>query len=222
MSDHNTLPARRRDGSPCRCDRCIPAAKPRARARTGGRGVMQGRDMSPSSTTDLVGRGLSPRAVAEGWVELLSPLPVQLQIHGSPQLGLGVGSWRYFGETARGVLTREAGCGVALWGVMQGNDWPRTLYHTHWLAFGSEDLRGVRWASVAEELEDMKLSPAWRPHAGEFPNELRVRVRPVDARGSGADSLIAYCARYFVRMPDGLWLEAGDLSRFMQREVVLT
>jgi hypothetical protein len=148
-------------------------------------------------------------------------MPVQLQVHGAPQLGLGSGSWRHFGRQAQTILERETGRGVAMWGVMQGNDWPRCLYHTHWLAFGDASLRDVRWVQVAQELEALRLSPAWRPWQGEFPNELRVRVRPVDKRGDGADSLVRYCARYFSRCPDGLWLEVGDLGRFMTQEVNL-
>lgn len=152
---------------------------------------------------------------------MLRPLPVQLQIHGSPALGLGAGSWRYFGDQARQRIEAAIGRGAALWGVMQGNDWPRRLYHTHWLAFGDPAMRELRWADLAQQLEALQLTPAWRPYPGEFPSELRVRVRPVDKRGDGADSLVAYCARYFARMPDGLWLEAGDLSRFMTQEVNL-
>ena len=103
--------------------------------------------------------------VTDGWVDLLRPLPVQLQVHASPQMGLGEGSWRFFMREAGAILTRRAGgAGVAGWGVMQGNEWPRCLYHMHSLWFGPSEMRDVSWAETAQELEAFgrTLQPSWK------------------------------------------------------------
>lgn len=104
---------------------------------------------------------------------------------------------------------------VAVWGSLEPNHY-RDGLHINALVFGPPAAREVRRTEVWHELRQQ----AHQLHALALPyhqedNEVMLKVLPVYARGSGPQSLIAYCAKYCAKF-DGRWFEVGDLGRFVK------